>query len=43
MQQVVKDFGKLDVLIANAGIGQAGGIIDMTLEDWRKMVDVNCE
>lgn len=38
---MVSDFGRLDVMIANAGAGLPGGIIDTTIEDWKKLLDIN--
>ena len=37
----VKAFGKLDVLYANAGIGEAGNAIDLTIEQWNRMIAIN--
>jgi NAD(P)-dependent dehydrogenase (short-subunit alcohol dehydrogenase family) len=34
-------FGKLDVLVNNAGIGAAGRVEDTTLEDWNRVMEVN--
>ncbi len=34
-------FGRLDILIANAGIQRDGPTADMTLEQWRTVIDVN--
>jgi len=34
-------FGKLDVLYANAGIAEATNAIDMTLEQWNRMIGIN--
>lgn len=34
-------FGRLDVLVANAGIGAYGGIMDLTDEQLRDMMDTN--
>ncbi len=39
--EIVKEFGKLDVAIANAGFGVAGAIADMTADDWRRQLDTN--
>jgi NAD(P)-dependent dehydrogenase (short-subunit alcohol dehydrogenase family) len=33
--------GALDLLFNNAGIGHAGAIVDTTLDDWRRLIDVN--
>ena len=34
-------YGKLDVLISNAGIGPISKFEDLRVEDWEAMVDVN--
>lgn len=39
--QVVRDFGGLDVLVANAGVLKAGSVKEMTLKDWQFVTDVN--
>ncbi len=33
--------GPVDLLFNNAGIGHAGAVVDTTLEDWRRLIDVN--
>ncbi|CAP93767.1 Pc16g10970 [Penicillium rubens Wisconsin 54-1255] len=38
---VVRDFGRLDVMIANAGIPSKAGALDDNLEDWHRVVDVD--
>ena len=38
---IVKAFGKLDVLVANAGIGHFASIEDMTAKQWNETIDVN--
>ncbi|HEU5346030.1 MAG TPA: SDR family NAD(P)-dependent oxidoreductase [Ktedonobacterales bacterium] len=35
------EHGKLDVMVANAGIGTFGPIADLSLDDWRRVLDVN--
>lgn len=35
--QVVKDFGRLDVMIANAGIPSKAGGLDDKVEDWNRV------
>ena len=37
----VAQFGRLDIAVANAGIGRGGSILDMALEDWQLQVDIN--
>ena len=39
--ETVKAFGRLDVLYANAGIGEAGNVVDLTFESWNRMIAVN--
>lgn len=41
VKQIVEKFGKLDIVIANAGIGKFAPIDEMTLEDWNSMIDTN--
>ena len=36
-------FGRLDVLVNNAGIGLSGPVVDMSLTDWRRQVAVNLD
>jgi NAD(P)-dependent dehydrogenase (short-subunit alcohol dehydrogenase family) len=37
----IKTFGRLDVLYANAGIGESCNAIELTLEQWNRMITVN--
>ena len=39
--QLTKNFGQLDVVIANAGVGHFAAIEDMTSEQWQETMDVN--
>lgn len=41
VQQVVKEFGGLDILVCNAGINWDGVIWKMTEEQWDRVMDVN--
>jgi NADP-dependent 3-hydroxy acid dehydrogenase YdfG len=34
-------FGKIDVLISNAGVGLISPLDDLRVEDWEEMIDVN--
>lgn len=37
----VAEFGKLDVLMANAGIGRFGPFLEYSEEDWNAVIDTN--
>lgn len=41
VEQIISKFGKLDVVIANAGLGKFAPIDEMSLEDWNSMIDTN--
>lgn len=41
IEETLKEFGHLDVLINNAGIAHIGLLADMTLEDWNQIVTTN--
>jgi 3alpha(or 20beta)-hydroxysteroid dehydrogenase len=38
----VARHGRLDVLVNNAGIFRRGKLVDVSLDDWRLVMDVNC-
>jgi NAD(P)-dependent dehydrogenase (short-subunit alcohol dehydrogenase family) len=40
---VEQRFGRLDILVANAGIAIMGSAIDMSLADWRRQMAVNVD
>jgi len=43
MQEVVNDFGKLDVFVANAGMAISKAITDQTVDEYKKQMSVNGE
>lgn len=41
VQETIDRFGTVDILAANAGIQKDKAFLDMTVEDWRKVLEVN--
>jgi NAD(P)-dependent dehydrogenase (short-subunit alcohol dehydrogenase family) len=41
MARCVERFGRIDVLHHNVGIERAGGPVELTLDEWRRVIDVN--
>lgn len=41
LKQVHEHFGKVDVVIANAGLGHFASVEDLTTEQWNEMIDTN--
>ncbi|MCQ4271153.1 glucose 1-dehydrogenase [Pseudomonas kuykendallii] len=40
-RQTLNEFGRLDILVANSGMQRDAAILDMTLEDWNAVIQVN--
>ncbi|MEZ4460474.1 MAG: SDR family NAD(P)-dependent oxidoreductase [bacterium] len=41
VESVLQKFGRLDVVVANAGFSVAGRIQDLSADDWRRQFDTN--
>ncbi|TKA65374.1 putative NADP-dependent mannitol dehydrogenase [Cryomyces minteri] len=41
VNDVIKEFGKIDVFIANAGATASSGILDGSVEDWNEVIQVD--
>ncbi|MEO0340537.1 MAG: SDR family oxidoreductase [Bacteroidota bacterium] len=41
LQQTIKAFGQLDVLIANAGVGHFAPVESLSLDQWKQTIDIN--
>jgi NAD(P)-dependent dehydrogenase (short-subunit alcohol dehydrogenase family) len=39
--ETVRRFGGVDVLVNNAGVGRFANVADMSVEDWRQVIDTN--
>lgn len=41
VKTIIEEFGKIDVVIANAGLGRFAPVHEISLEDWNAMIDTN--
>ena len=41
VQRTVEEFGRLDIMVANAGILISGEVADFPADQWRKVIEVN--
>ncbi|NRF94034.1 3-ketoacyl-ACP reductase [Paenibacillus frigoriresistens] len=41
LEHIKSDLGPIDILINNAGIAKFGGFLDLTPEEWEKIIQVN--
>jgi sorbose reductase len=41
VKDVIADFGKIDVFIANAGKTASAGILEASVEDWKEVIDTD--
>lgn len=41
VEKIIATFGKLDIVIANAGVGKFAAVDELSLEDWNVMINTN--
>lgn len=41
VQQIISNFGQLDVVLANAGLGIFSPVDELSFEDWNRMINTN--
>lgn len=41
LQTLIDDFGAINILINNAGMGYTGALVDMPLDDWQQLMNLN--
>jgi len=41
VDSILNEFGKLDIVIANAGLGHFGSVEDLSIEQWQETIDTN--
>ena len=40
-RQVIERYGTVDILVNNAGLQQDAPLVDMTLAQWQRVIDIN--
>jgi sorbitol-6-phosphate 2-dehydrogenase len=40
-ERIVAEFGKLDIMVSNAGVLFAGAVDEISTEKWRKVIEIN--
>ncbi|KAF9886905.1 hypothetical protein FE257_011028 [Aspergillus nanangensis] len=43
VQQIIKDFGQLDIMVVNSGIASCVAAEDYTTQQWKEIMDVNLD
>ena len=41
VRQIVEEFGKIDIVIANAGVGHFGPVHELTVSQWNETIETN--
>jgi NAD(P)-dependent dehydrogenase (short-subunit alcohol dehydrogenase family) len=41
VKTAIEEFGSVEILVNNAGIVRGGAAVEMSLEDWKKVIDIN--
>ena len=41
VEEAVTSFGGLDILVNNAGVGAFANVADMSIDEWRQVIDTN--
>jgi len=41
VEKLISEFGKLDIAIANAGLGHFGAVDEISIEEWKETIDTN--
>lgn len=41
LNKVIDELGKVDIVIANAGLGHFGSVEEITVEEWKETIDTN--
>ncbi len=40
-EEFIAEFGRIDILVMNAGVQKDAALVDMMLADWRKVIDID--
>ncbi|UII20365.1 glucose 1-dehydrogenase [Fulvivirga ligni] len=40
-EQTIKAFGTVDIVVSNAGVQKDASFLDMSIDDWKSLIDIN--
>jgi len=41
IEEIIKDFGKIDSMVVNHGVPSTSSILDGSYDDWKRIIDID--